>query len=386
MKRFFVFIAVLTSVSAWADSDLSKVSMYSRQNGGFLLVDDVTGEIIGFSDKGNVHDCPSDMRDIFQELGMDVCATSEVSSERLESMLAVEAIDSVGPLLGNIAYGQSAPYNRMTPTVGSQHCLTGCVAVAMAQIMAYHRYPETCYDTVVTYKTATLSKTVTADFGAFSPDWDNILPAYTSDYTEKQANAIAGLMFYCGASVQMDYNVSSSGALSEQVVGAMYKYFGYDIRIEQIKKSDFTDQDWIQILEDELNAGRPLYMSSTQASGSGHAYVCEGYYVPKGENEKQDEWYKKNPYFYINWGWDGSFNGWFRLNKLEPGSGNPENFTDLRYNQAVIRYIMPKGKTPVDNVVVDSDENVIYDIMGRRVSEMTPGHIYIRGGKKVVAQ
>lgn len=386
MKRIFVFIALLASVSAWAESDLSKVSMYSRQNGGFVLVDDLTGEVIGFSDKGKVHDCPSDMRDIFQELGMNVCATSTVASEQLESTLVSTATDSVGPLLGDIAYGQSAPYNNAAPIVSSQRCVAGCVAVAMAQIMAYHRYPATCYDTVIEYKTSTLSKTVRADFGAFSPDWDNILPSYESGYTEAQANAVANLVFYCGASVNMDYNVGSSGTQSRLVVGAMYKFFGYDIRIEQIEASDYIDQDWVRVLEDELNAGRPLYMSSTQQEGSGHAYVCDGYYVPKGETEKQDEWYKKNPWFHINWGWNGSFNGWFRLNKLTPGDGNPEGFTDLRYNQAVIRNIMPKGETPVDNVVIDSAESIIYDIMGRRVAEMTPGHIYIQGGKKVLAQ
>lgn len=35
-------------------------------------------------------------------------------------------------------------------------------------------------------------------------DWDNMLPRYTSgSYTEAQANAVAKLMFHCGAAVKM---------------------------------------------------------------------------------------------------------------------------------------------------------------------------------------
>lgn len=48
------------------------------------------------------------------------------------------------PLLGNIAFGQDNPYNKMCPLYdgGSLHAVTGCVPVAMAQVMAYYRYPK----------------------------------------------------------------------------------------------------------------------------------------------------------------------------------------------------------------------------------------------------
>lgn len=383
MKKSFIlfFVAMATCIAAWADTNLNPVSMYARPNGGFVMVD-ANGEIIGFSDHGTPDQVSKDMQDIFQELGMDVQATSNIAPKHIEAMLSAELTDSVGPLLNGIEFDQGAPYNNMTPIVQGQHCAAGCVAIAMAQIMAYYQYPKEACKGSVSYKTTTLSKTIAVNFEGETFDWDNILSTYKNGYTTAQADAVAKLVYYCGAAAHMDYGVGASGTNSDYVVSALSAHFGYDENLRRLSKGGdgYTDAEWHELMQSELKQKFPIYMSSQQQSGSGHAYVCDGYKIVKGM--------EKYPYYHMNWGWDGSLDGWFLLNSLKPGADNPEGFLDLSFTQSIIYKIRPKGYTPVENVTTDNANNddVIYDILGRRVSEMKAGNIYIKNGKKFIAR
>ncbi|MBQ5377748.1 MAG: C10 family peptidase, partial [Prevotella sp.] len=58
-----------------------------------------------------------------------------------------------------------------------------------------------------------------------------------------------------------------------------------------------------------LDAGRPLQYGGQDPNGdSGHAFVCDGY--------------NSDDYFHFNWGWAGSYNGYFSLNNLDTGANN----------------------------------------------------------------
>ena len=60
--------------------------------------------------------------------------------------------------------------------------------------------------------------------------------------------------------------------------------------------------------KNELDEGRPLiYKGYTEDLGAGHAFVINGY----------DE-----DYFHLNWGWSGSYNGWYLISNLSPGGYN----------------------------------------------------------------
>ena len=58
-------------------------------------------------------------------------------------------------------------------------------------------------------------------------DWDNMLDEYNSgSYSEAQGKAVAELMLACGASVEMEYTPSGSGAMGSQACYALRTYFG----------------------------------------------------------------------------------------------------------------------------------------------------------------
>ena len=50
--------------------------------------------------------------------------------------------EAIPPLLGGRVWGQKAPFNNQCPKFNSdKRPPTGCVATAMAQIMAHHKHP-----------------------------------------------------------------------------------------------------------------------------------------------------------------------------------------------------------------------------------------------------
>lgn len=60
----------------------------------------------------------------------------------------------------------------------------------------------------------------------------------------------------------------------------------------------------------------------------------------------------------------------------------------LQGNEITIKKLVLKSSTSsIDNIVMPADDNdVIYNILGVRVTEMKPGNIYIRNGKKVIVR
>ena len=372
MKKIFLSVALMLSfVLQSLGAERVSATMYPRPEGGFVLVEDATSLIIGFSDKGSVRELSNDARQVFEEWGLDVRVSAQAPEVDLQALLAAEVTDSVGPLLGDIKFGQGDPFRGKTPIRNNQHCLAGCVAVAMAQIMTYYRHPEVCHGSI-SYKTETLNITVSLDLEGYRIDWDNILPNYLNGYSSAQAEAVADLLYACGATTRMDYNLDGSGTNAEYVGDALVTFFGYSSDVESLARADYTDAKWYEILQSELKAGRPILMRSMQPSGAGHAYVMDGYYVQKG--------YEKYPYFHFNWGWEGKEDGWFLLNNLQAGD------YDLRSNQEIIRYIMPLNGSANEIVETDAFDTAIYDLLGRRVATPVKGHIYLQGGKKFIAQ
>ena len=220
---------------------------------------------------------------------------------------------TVGPLL-TTEWGQSPVYNDMCPVIEENHCKAGCVATAMSQIMRYWGYPQQGTGSH-SYTHESLGP-ISANF-ATTYGWANMPNTVSAASSQAEKDAVAKLVFHCGVSVDMDYGAGSSSAYSSSVPDAMNQYFGYRQSAYE-DKSDYTDSEWIQMLKDEINAGRPVYYSG-RGEGGGHAFVCDGY-------DSEDE-------FHFNWGWRGSYNGYFAMGNLRPkGSGTGGN-SDNNYSE-----------------------------------------------------
>ncbi len=213
---------------------------------------------------------------------------------------------AVAPLLGGIKWNQRAPYNNMCPLYeGTNRSVTGCVATAMAQVMMYYQYPKELETTIKAYNTQTYGIQIPEISSGATYDWDNMLPDYSkSDYNSAQADAVAKLMYHCGAAVKMDYGPSSGANVTPAILAT---YFGYDADLMQdLTRTVFTLQQWMTLIDNELKAKRPILYSG-QSSDGGHEFVCDG---SDGKG-----------LYHINWGWGGYQDGYFDLTILQPQKG-----------------------------------------------------------------
>lgn len=273
--------------------------------GGYVVVsgEERTPSILGFSPDGTVDalNMPCNMRAWLQEYAAQINYLRSHPEATVSPKSSPDEREIIPPLI-DCLFSQGYPYNNhcpINPTTGNR-CVTGCVATAMAQIMYRHKWPQETADVIPGYSTSTLDIGL-PDVPITTIDWDNIINDYNhyATFTSEQAEAIATLMHLCGCSVQMDY-ADASGAPSENVTNALYQYFNYDNFLEY--RSRFNDDDWEQLLYEELKEGRPVYYSGATSS-SGHAFVIDGYGYDNIDA----------PYFHINWGWGGQENNYYLL-------------------------------------------------------------------------
>ena len=259
-----------------SSSSETATSYYVFDNGadkGFTIVsgDDELPEIVGYSAHGNSENlmktegCAAFLKAYQKFVAAftqgDAKARKILAEQRAQKADGRYQQSKIAPLLGDIAWDQLTPYNKMCPKYkGSNLSATGCVATAMAQVMMYYQYPKELKTTIPAYTTTTNKLKVKAISKGEEYDWDNMLPTYTKGkYTATQADAVAKLMFHCGAAVQMDYG-DSSGAwvLPED----MSTYFGYDADLlQEVYRSFYTLAEWKEILDRELEAKRLSFMA-----------------------------------------------------------------------------------------------------------------------------
>lgn len=287
-------------------------------NNGFVIVsaEDAAHPIIGYSNKGQFV-----MPDNKSNIGWWLKNRSEeIEAARAKGLTAAPAITtewnncinntlpdnnteriaSVSPLLST-TWNQAPYYNGMCPG-GS---VTGCVATAMAQIMKYWSYPAHGHGYSSYWDQTQYG--FQKNYGHLFADYDtsHYVWAAMPNSLSGNNNQIAQLMYDCGVSVCMDYSPSGSGAwvingdYPVSAENSYVKYFGYNQRtIQGIYKNNYTLSNWITIIENELNNGRPVqYVGNDSTKNEGHTWVCDGYDASNN--------------FHMNWGWGGSDNGYF---------------------------------------------------------------------------
>ena len=279
-------------------------------DGGFVIVsgDDRTPEILGYSDAGHfdAQNIPDNMRAFLQGYADEIQQLPETmpAASRGVGQKRAAARSSISPLV-TTRWNQRAPYYNSTPIISGSHAVTGCVATAMAQLMNYHKYPTAPTTDIPGYtptgdgagpSVSTLSSSTTFT-------WDLMRNEYDGTDNSIAAQEVAKLMQYCGASVEMNYGASSSGAVTSKIVYALTHYFNYDAGAKYVERTSYGYADWIDLIYNELAAGRPMVFGG-QSTGGGHAFVCDGY--------------DTDDFFHINWGWGGLSDGYFRLANLAP--------------------------------------------------------------------
>mgnify|MGYP003423473621 CR=1 FL=1 len=324
------------------DSITPAVYVFNSENQGFVLVsaEDHARAILGYSDEGyfDENDIPDNMlfwlqmyademaQKITHHQAMRLVAAQH-NSTRLEAMKRKQSADTyptISPILGNTVWGQDTPFNNYCPSYNGQRTVTGCVATALSQIMYVHKHPTRGKGSH-SYTTTTKQLNVSANFGNTTYDWANMIPNYKNSYTTTQANAVATLMYHVGVAADMDYTVESSGTTSNVALAAITEYFDYDKAINILPKDYMKEENILQTIAIDLQTGRPVYLSGATINQEGHAFVCDGM--------------RSDGYLHINWGWNGTANGYFTLSALDPEhQGTGGSTSDLAFTERVVAY------------------------------------------------
>ena len=324
------------------DSITPAVYVFNSENQGFVLVsaEDHARAILGYSDEGyfDENDIPDNMlfwlqmyademaQKITHHQAMRLVAAQH-NSTRLEAMKRKQSADTyptISPILGNTVWGQDTPFNNYCPSYNGQRTVTGCVATALSQIMYVHKHPTRGKGSH-SYTTTTKQLNVSANFGNTTYDWANMIPNYKNSYTTTQANAVATLMYHVGVAADMDYTVESSGTTSNVALAAITEYFDYDKAINILPKDYMKEENILQTIATDLQTGRPVYLSGATINQEGHAFVCDGM--------------RSDGYLHINWGWNGTANGYFTLSALDPEhQGTGGSTSDLAFTERVVAY------------------------------------------------
>lgn len=269
---------------------------------------------------------------------------------------------------------------------GIYYSYVGCVATAMAQIIHYYKFPVV--GGTPQYNTASynwngniLKYKFAVDSNKFIYDSMPNRIYYTDPYSKK--HQIAKLSYACGVTVRMGYGLDGSGTQSSYVPDAFIRYFGYSDKCRQVIRQHYNDNDWLTLIREELNNGRPIYYSGYSLTGegrdrAGHAFVLCGINTQTSKK------------FYVNWGWDGGSDGWYTFapaSSVETAGGytfteghamvigiQPKNESIAENTQMIEEYAYPNPASSYIMIPANNRMNqmlIVYSLDGRMVEKTT---------------
>ncbi len=292
-------------------------TVYGTASGGFAVIanDDLIPAVLGYSD-GSYDNSQTNANFRWWLDAVDEAVKAKVKAGKpvLRTTLpdTGKYPESVAQLL-TTTWGQDVPYNNLCPiaTDGSGRCLTGCAATSTAQVFYYHKGPKNGMGSRTIYYPygQTSGVAISVDFEKDVYDWNNMIDSYGSDYTAAEGDAVAMLMRDIGVAADMEYGSDAqggSGTLHETLAKGLQRYYGLT-DVEYLERADYTEQEWMNIIYDQLAHDLPIVYGGFTKSRSGHSFVFDGY--------------DKDGLVHVNWGWDGSHNGYYDVAILDPPAG-----------------------------------------------------------------
>lgn len=309
-------------------SSLSDTLMYVfnfSDSSGFSVIaaDRREFPIIALTEKGNyssetlsgVPPVDDYLKLVINNLSKEQIKTKARPDNGIDVLTNVVYSEYKGPFI-DVQWGQDSIYGAYCP-----NGIAGCVAVAIAQIMSYHKYPNSFV--------ASVDMGNDYDEGdVVSLDWNNML-LHTEHHISSQGctpyhKQISALMREIGEHVSMDYSSpSESGAYGNNVSEAI-DYFGY--------VSDSYSSATTSKLLSSLNNDCPAYMDGIRIDSNnkrhGHAWVVDGFVRCLITIDTYDNGVlvssvidESRHVMHINWGWDGDCNGYFYFGNYDTSNG-----------------------------------------------------------------
>lgn len=222
-------------------------------------------------------------------------------------------------------YFKQQVFNKYCPTVNGELSITGCVATAVAEVLAtlsgiypddmpskgrglvggYVSYNPDCvapdeYELTTVYDWAGL-RTLT--------DYKAINQAIKDGKTDLLDN-LGHLMADCGAIIEACYSPDwTEAGTGTNITSGMAEHFFMSKNAHSESASRYSPAKWKEMLKTELDF-RPVLYSGQDPDLWGHGFVLDGYGL-----------YEDTDVFHVNFGWSGWSNGYYFLDHLDSGNG-----------------------------------------------------------------
>ena len=294
------------------------------KKGGFVIIsnDDLVPAVIAYS--STVFSKNTKNEGFKWYLTAAENAINNIVAKGTPSTMVMPNADTYAPQVSSFIsseWGQERPYNDLCPEAtasgtgawqgygGTGRAVTGCVATAMAQIMSYNGYPKkgTGTHSVSVKQADGTKKLVTVNYDESVYDWANMIDSYKGKYSEAQGKAVAKLMLDCGVAADMMYATDASGTYTQNACEGLRRNFGYPETTQMLVREDYSEEAWMDMVFNELNARRAILYAGLDSKNGGHAFVLCGY------DASGKVW--------VNWGWEGNFDGFYDISLLNP-TGN----------------------------------------------------------------
>lgn len=245
----------------------------------------------------------------------------------------------IGPLIP-VEWGQKGTFNdRASEELGGE-VYAGCAAIAVAQLMAYWKYPTS-------YHGLNLRKSAWTEIGQWSSEYWQRASRY-KNWSGPMENApaniqqtVADLIWYIGEDIGMNWGFvgidQGSGAQMTSVMTALDQMGFSTIR--------YADFDLGKVIEYVVD-GKPVMMEG-YSTGGGHGWLIDGYIHQQRSYEVGiigdlgepviEYIHEKRVYFHNNWGADGKYNGYYVVGIFDPVNGvdAPSNTRNQDFNMGL---------------------------------------------------
>ena len=229
-------------------------------------------------------------------------------------------------------YNTMCPYNPRNSYADDYHTPVGCVALTMANILFFYRFPDHGIGSVSYFPREY------SDEGELTYSYPVQIVNYSQARYDYNAMAnslsaydgeLAKLIYHCGVSVRMSYGFDGSGSQSEYALGALQDHYFFSDNARFQVMTDIVPNDslmylWVDKAKAELDQHRPLFFSGQSTAAGGHAWIVDGYTTIGNAT-----------YFHVNWGWAGSSNGYYLINNqvtTSYGNFNANNANTMMIN------------------------------------------------------
>lgn len=194
-------------------------------------------------------------------------------------------------------WNQKKPYNKFLPKINGENVVSGCVNIAMAQVMKYHNYPAKGTGVASFSWDDQELKTILYR----TCNWENMPDVLDPAQPEYKVDEVALLIKDLAIMNHTDFGLDGSTASPN--TDAWIENFGYSNSITRISNDDDVTL-FFNILRSEIDAERPVLLCFP-----GHMTVADGYSSDETGRE-----------IHVNMGWGGHDDDYYFLdNVIEAG-------------------------------------------------------------------